>query len=216
MNAVTGTLVDIATADGIADAYLAHRDGGRAHPGVLMCQDAFGVRPHLMAMADRLAASGYTVLVPNVFYRHGRTPVVELPEFIDMEARPDIVGNVVPLMEALTPELTERDAGAYPGWLAESPLVADGPVGITGYCMGARLALYTAGTRPAARHLSFGHGIHHCLGAPAGRLEARVALHTLLTRVAHLGLAVPADSRDWFPAGMVCGVLSLPVRYRLG
>jgi cytochrome P450 len=69
-------------------------------------------------------------------------------------------------------------------------------------------------TRPAARHLSFGHGIHHCLGAPLARLEARVALHTLLTRVPQLELAVSAASLDWFPAGMVRGVLSLPVRYR--
>ncbi|MFF4838266.1 cytochrome P450 [Streptomyces sp. NPDC001315] len=68
-------------------------------------------------------------------------------------------------------------------------------------------------TRSAARHLSFGHGIHHCLGAPLARLEARVALHTLLTRVPHLELAVPADSLEWFPSGMVRGVLSLPVRY---
>ncbi|MBZ9645306.1 cytochrome P450 [Streptomyces sp. PSKA30] len=71
-------------------------------------------------------------------------------------------------------------------------------------------------TRPAVRHLSFGHGIHHCLGAPLARLEARVALHTLLTRVPHLELAVPADSLAWFPSGMVRGVLSLPVRYRTG
>ncbi|MFF4354448.1 dienelactone hydrolase family protein [Streptomyces sp. NPDC001530] len=148
MDSVTGTLVDIRTADGIADAYLAHPDDGQAHPGVLMYQDAFGVRPHLTAMADRLAAAGYTVLAPNVFYLHGRIPVVELPAFIDMAARPDILGKVVPLMEALSPELTERDAGAFLGWFAQSPLVTDGPVGITGYCMGARLALYTAGTHP--------------------------------------------------------------------
>ncbi|MBO1329996.1 cytochrome P450 [Streptomyces sp. VRA16 Mangrove soil] len=69
-------------------------------------------------------------------------------------------------------------------------------------------------TRPAARHLAFGHGIHHCLGAPLARLEARIALHALLTRVPHLELAVPADTLDWFPVGMVRGVLSLPVRYR--
>lgn len=36
---------------------------------------------------------------------------------------------------------------------------------------------------PPARHLFSGHGIHHCLGAPPARLEARVALHALLTRV---------------------------------
>ncbi|KUN18374.1 dienelactone hydrolase [Streptomyces antibioticus] len=148
MNAVIGTLVDIPTADGIADAYLARPDDEQAHAGVLMYQDAFGVRPHLTAMADRLATAGYTVLVPNVFYRHGRIPVVELPEFIDMAARPDIVGKVVPLMQALTPELSRRDAGAYLEWFAQSSLAADGPVGITGYCMGARLALHAAGTHP--------------------------------------------------------------------
>ncbi|MFG2356987.1 cytochrome P450 [Streptomyces sp. NPDC048521] len=71
-------------------------------------------------------------------------------------------------------------------------------------------------TRPAARHLAFGHGIHHCLGAPLARLETRIALRTLLTRVPRLELAVPADTLDWFPAGMVRGVLSLPVRYRTG
>ncbi|WP_372346892.1 cytochrome P450 [Streptomyces sp. KL116D] len=69
-------------------------------------------------------------------------------------------------------------------------------------------------TRRGARHLAFGHGIHHCLGAPLARLEARVALHTLLTRVPALELAVPAASLEWFPAGMVRGVVALPVRYR--
>ncbi|MFJ9896218.1 dienelactone hydrolase family protein [Streptomyces sp. NPDC091280] len=148
MTAVQGTAVDIPTEDGVADAYLAHPGDGRPHPAVLLYQDAFGLRPHLKSMADRLAAAGYTVLVPNVFYRNGRAPVVELPEFIDPEARPEIFRLVGPLMQGLTPDLVERDAGAYLRWLAESPVAADGPVAVTGYCMGARLAVYTAGAHP--------------------------------------------------------------------
>ncbi|MFD7877053.1 dienelactone hydrolase family protein [Streptomyces sp. NPDC059766] len=148
MTAVQGTAVDISTEDGTADAYLAHPADGLPRPGVLLYQDAFGLRPHLRSMADRLASAGYTVLVPNVFYRSGRTPVFDLPEFIDPEARPEIWGQIVPVMQALTPELSVRDADAYLRWLADSPLVADGPVAITGYCMGARLALRTAGAYP--------------------------------------------------------------------
>ncbi|MFF3906295.1 dienelactone hydrolase family protein [Streptomyces sp. NPDC001848] len=148
MTAIRGTSVDITTEDGTADAYLVHPDDDSPHPAVLLYMDAFGLRPNLKKMADRLAGHDYTVLVPNVFYRHGRAPVVELPDFIDPSARPEIFQQIMPMMRALTPERVERDAGAYLRRLADCPRAADGPVGVTGYCMGARLALRTAGTHP--------------------------------------------------------------------
>jgi carboxymethylenebutenolidase len=148
MTATRGTSVEIPTEDGTADAYLAHPDDDSPHPAVLLYMDAFGLRPNLEKMADRLAGHGYTVLVPNVFYRHGRSPVIELPDFIDPSARPEIFQKLMPMMQSLTPERVERDADAYLRWLADCPHAADGPIGVTGYCMGARLALRTAGTRP--------------------------------------------------------------------
>ncbi|GAA4912968.1 dienelactone hydrolase family protein [Streptomonospora salina] len=149
MATVNGTAVDVTTEDGTADAYLAHPgDGGGAHPGVLLYMDAFGLRPQLERMARRLAGAGYTVLVPNVFYRHGRSPVVELPEFIDPGQRPEIFQKLGPIMQSLTPDQAMRDADAYLRYLSGLPRTADGPVGVLGYCMGAALALRTAGTYP--------------------------------------------------------------------
>ncbi|MFF2730242.1 cytochrome P450 [Streptomyces sp. NPDC058008] len=71
-------------------------------------------------------------------------------------------------------------------------------------------------TRPAARHLAFGHGVHYCLGAPLARLETAVALRTLLSRMPELELAAPVESLDWIGSGIIRGVRSLPVRYRVG
>ncbi|MGW4238342.1 dienelactone hydrolase family protein [Streptomyces sp. NPDC004749] len=148
MTAVRGTAVEVPTQDGVADAYLAHPDDTARHPAVLLYMDVFGIRPHLRGMADRLAGAGYTVLVPNVFYRDGAAPLVDLPEFIEAGTRPDIFEKLMPIAGALTPELAMRDAGSYLDWLAACPRATDGPVGITGYCMGAVLALRTAGTYP--------------------------------------------------------------------
>ncbi|SFS35309.1 dienelactone hydrolase family protein [Streptomyces sp. ok210] len=148
MTAVRGTSVDIPTQDGTADAYLTHPDDGAPHPAVLLYMDAYGIRPHLKKMADRVARAGYTVLVPNVFYRHGRAPVVELPDVIDSARRPEIFERLGPIITSLTPDLAMRDADAYLRRLTACPLTTDGPVGITGYCMGAGLALRTAGTYP--------------------------------------------------------------------
>ncbi|WSQ14510.1 dienelactone hydrolase family protein [Streptomyces sp. NBC_01231] len=148
MTAVQGTAVDIPTEDGVADAYLVHPADGEPRPAVLLYMDAFGLRPQLRSMADRLAGAGYTVLVPNLFYRHGRAPVFELPEFIDPGARPEIFERIGPVMQELTPDLAMRDAGAYLRALADSPAAAAGPVALTGYCLGARIALLTAGTYP--------------------------------------------------------------------
>jgi carboxymethylenebutenolidase len=148
MTSVQTTTVDIPTEDGVADAYVAHPGDGSPHPAVLLYMDAFGLRPQLRSMADRLAEAGYTVLVPNVFYRHGRAPLFDLPEFIDVGARPEIFERISPVVQALTPDLAMRDADAYLRWLADFPAAADGPVALTGYCMGARLALRTAGAYP--------------------------------------------------------------------
>ncbi|MCF1596962.1 dienelactone hydrolase family protein [Streptomyces muensis] len=177
MTTVHGTSTDIATQDGTADAYLARPDDNLPHPAVLFYTDAFGLRPHVQRMADRLARAGYTVLVPNVFYRHGRAPVVELPDFIDLSRRPEIFQQVRPLMQALTPELAMRDAEAYLRRLADCPHTTGGPVGITGYCMGAGLALRTAGTYP--------HQVAAAAGFHGGNLATDTAdsPHLLADRV---------------------------------
>ncbi|MFE3002409.1 dienelactone hydrolase family protein [Nocardia sp. NPDC059246] len=148
MTAVHGMSVDIRTPDGVADAYVVHPDDGAPHPGVLVIQDGFGLRPSLRALADRIAAHGYTVLLPNAFYRHGRAPVIELPDFIDPSERPEIFQQVFPMIRELTPERMRSDAGAYLDWLAASPQVAPSKVGLTGYCMGARLAVIIAAMFP--------------------------------------------------------------------
>ncbi|MBT0773219.1 cytochrome P450 [Kineosporia sp. J2-2] len=68
-------------------------------------------------------------------------------------------------------------------------------------------------TRPGPRHVAFGHGIHHCLGAPLARMEASVAIGALLRRFPDLRLAVPLDDLCWIPVGMMRGPLELPVRF---
>ena len=60
-------------------------------------------------------------------------------------------------------------------------------------------------------HLGFGHGIHHCLGAPLARLEGRIALGTLLARFPRLRLAVPAQQLTWRQGVIMNGLAALPV-----
>jgi cytochrome P450 len=66
-------------------------------------------------------------------------------------------------------------------------------------------------TRTNHSHLAFGHGIHHCLGAPLARLESRIALNSLLTRFPRLRLAVPTNQLTWRPSMLVNGLTALPV-----
>lgn len=139
-------MIDLKTADGVADSYLAGPDDGRPHPGVLFIVDAFGLRPQIEAMVDRIAAAGYVVLAPNVFYRAGRAPVVSLDGLDDPDRRGDVIGRVMPLIRELTDERIVADAAAYLGKLEDE---ADGgEVAITGYCMGGRLGWRIARAYP--------------------------------------------------------------------
>ena len=71
---MSNTDVMIKTADGTCDAVFIHPTAG-THPGVLIWPDAFGLRPAMRDIGKRLAAEGYSVLVPNPFYRVAKAPV---------------------------------------------------------------------------------------------------------------------------------------------
>ena len=137
--------IEIETPDGPAEAYLAGPDDG-AHPGVLLYMDAIGLRPQIEAMADRIASWGYVVLAPNVFHRDGRA--AELAPRADLtvpENREAFFRGAMRRVGALTPDHAEPDARLWVDALLEH---AAAPIGVIGYCMGARLAVRTAGLRP--------------------------------------------------------------------
>jgi len=143
---MSGEHVEIATEDGVADGYLARPadDDGR-RPGVLLLVDAFGLRPQIEQMAERIAQRGFVVLAPNVFYRHGRAPVLPMPDLEDPEARGPFMEKIGPMMQELTPEVIASDSRGYLDSLAKA---ARGPFAITGYCMGVRLGWRIATAHP--------------------------------------------------------------------
>ena len=142
---MNSSTIDVPTPDGVADCYLSRPAGEGAHPGVLLMIDAIGLRPRIEEMADRIAAAGYVVLAPNVFYRAGRAPLWDTPELNDPDARAAFFATLGPVMSALTPEATAADGAAY---LEQLGTFTDGPVGITGYCLGGRLGWTIAAAQP--------------------------------------------------------------------
>jgi cytochrome P450 len=65
--------------------------------------------------------------------------------------------------------------------------------------------------RDIGGHVAFGHGIHYCLGAPLARMEAEVALGTLLDRFPRMSLAAPPEELRWRSVSLINGLESLPV-----
>ncbi|MGH2836120.1 MAG: dienelactone hydrolase family protein [Solirubrobacteraceae bacterium] len=142
---MNSSMIDVETPDGVADCYLARPDDDDAHPGVLFVIDAIGLRQQIEDMADRIAAHGYVVLAPNIFYRAGRAPIWPDVNLADPDARAEFMKTLRPLMSALTGDATASDGGAYLSKLAE---LTEGKVGITGYCMGGRVGWEIAASYP--------------------------------------------------------------------
>jgi carboxymethylenebutenolidase len=150
-----GSMIDVPTPDVVADCYLTKPAGDGVHPGVLFMIDAIGLRPRIEEMADRIAARGYVVLAPNVFYRGGRAPLWETPVLEDPESRGRFFQSLGPVMAALTPAAAAADGGAYLDTLGE---LTDGAVTITSYCFGGWLG-WVIGAAHADRVAELG-GFH--------------------------------------------------------
>jgi carboxymethylenebutenolidase len=141
--------VTIKTPDGTCDAAFVHPASG-AHPGVVIWPDAFGLRPSMRDMAKRLAADGYSVLVPNPFYRVAKAPVFPSASAFDFQNQADMA-KLRPLMASVNAAgAPERDAVAYIAFLDAQPQVDKAKkIGTQGYCMGGPLVVRTAAAVPA-------------------------------------------------------------------
>ncbi len=144
---VVETDVEIKMPDGACDAAFIHPKSG-AHPGVLLWPDAFGLRPVMRTMARRLAASGYSVLVPNPFYRVSKAPFTDASKFNFQN--PDDMAKLRPLMGSVNaPGNPEKDAAAYIAFLdAQKTVDRKKKIGTQGYCMGGPLVVRTAAAFP--------------------------------------------------------------------
>ncbi len=137
--------IEIRTTDGAADGVLYRAEGERRFPGVIHLTDIGGIRPSHREMAKRLAEKGYTVLMPNVFYRTTKPPVIDVK--IGM-GDPRTMQRFGELRAPLTPEAVERDATAYVNFLAAQEGVSAGSIGVVGYCFTGSFAMRTAAAMP--------------------------------------------------------------------
>ena len=134
--------VQIHTPAGVCDAALVHPQGQGAWPAAILFPDIFGLRPTMREMAARLASEGYTVLVPNPFYRSIKAPGIG-PDF-DFKS-PDDRARLGALRAPLTNDGVMQDAVAYAAFLDGHPAVnKKARMGAFGYCMGGTMTMQAA------------------------------------------------------------------------
>jgi carboxymethylenebutenolidase len=140
--------VTIPTPDGDARAFaFTPSDGqGGPWPAVIFYMDGPAIRPALFEMAERLASHGYFVLLPDMFWRAGPYPPINLKEaFKDDESRRAYFGK---FFASTSPEKAMSDSTAFLDWLGGQTQARISRIGVVGYCMGAGFALRAAAAFP--------------------------------------------------------------------
>jgi carboxymethylenebutenolidase len=139
--------VQIPMPDGAARAFVFTPDAGSGPwPAVIMFMDGPGIRPALFDMADRLAAAGYYVLLPDLFWRLGPYEPFDLKALFGSEE--GLKAFRAQVMSATDPKRAMADTGAFLAWLDQQPRADARKIGVTGYCMGGSFVMHAAGTYP--------------------------------------------------------------------
>jgi carboxymethylenebutenolidase len=190
---VVETDVTIKTPDGNADAAYFHPATGK-HPAVIIWTDIFGLRPSFRAMGRRLAAEGYTVLVPNPFYRTAKAPVVvdaSTFDFNDPASRAKTAAWTGPINVS---GAIEKDAGACIAWLdSQKEVDTAKKIGTQGYCMGGPLVFKTVALSQRVGAGATFHGGGLVTDKPDSP-------HTLIPKMkANMYLAIAASDDDKQP-----------------
>lgn len=160
-----------ATDGGVFDAFCAVPDAPSA-PGILLFQEIFGINDNIRGLAERLAAAGFLVLAPDMFWRI--QPRFERKDESGLEDGMAMVGQLDFGLAAADMTATLAHLRALPG--------CNGKAGGVGFCLGGTLAyLFAANARvdgrgPDAVVSYYGSGIHSMLDM-ADRIECPILFH---------------------------------------
>ena len=144
---MSGRRVDLTTTDGVMDSYIFRPSSGRGPwPAVIVYMDAFGIRPNLDSMAQRLADAGYVVIVPNLYYRSGAFEPFDPKKVFgaDEAERARFRG----MIDSIDNTKVMSDTGAIMDFLSANADVKPPRVGALGYCMGGGFAISALGRYP--------------------------------------------------------------------
>ncbi len=117
-----------------AYAYVAQPDDDQAHPGVVMIQEWWGIEPHVLDLAHKLAEQGFTVAVPDLY--HGK-----------VATEPNDAERMMMMVTSNVNKAVQEIMGAL-NTLREMPMVEPKKLGLIGFCMGGFLAMTVASRYP--------------------------------------------------------------------
>jgi carboxymethylenebutenolidase len=142
---MTEQKIQVQTAGGTTEAVIYFPEKAGRWPGVIHYTDIGGIRASHEQMARRLSETGYVVLMPNIFYRTSALPLFDFPLKFGEERTTKRLSE---LTGPLTSDAITCDASDYVDFLARQDFVKPGPMGVVGYCVSGKMALYTAFSRP--------------------------------------------------------------------
>ena len=168
---MTGQMIEVNTAQGQRfSAYLATPSQGKG-PGIVLCQEIFGINTAMRAKADFLAEEGYTVLVPDLYWRIAPNTALEYT--------PDDFQKAFALYQEFDEDIGVEDIQNSLSFLKTLPECDDSSgLGIVGYCLGGKLAYLAACRLPevACAVGYYGVGIEKALDE-LPNVKGRLVLH---------------------------------------
>ncbi len=181
--------IDIPTADGSMNSFVVHPEEGGPHPVVLFWMDAPGKREELHQMARRIAAVGYFVVLPNLYYR--RAPDYVLPDRSEAS-----MAAMYALMDSLDRATTHCDMQALLAHVDAHPAADAGRVGAVGYCMSGPFVVWAAADfADRLQCIAVVHGARMATAAPDSphRLAAQLRCESYVACAEIDRWAPPAD-----------------------
>jgi len=133
--------LDLPSADGAMNTFVVLPEEGGPFPVVLFFMDAPGKREELHDMARRIAAVGYFVVLPNLYYRRSR-------DFVLRERTEPELSTMFALMATLDAQTTEVDTSALLAYVDAHPQADGRRIGAVGYCMSGPIVMWAAAAFP--------------------------------------------------------------------